>query len=82
VTLEPDPFPEDIMRTWKLSAVSLIAGLTLASMAVPETVAAADCGGYIACLNDAGAIGSSDAIQETECYGRYWTCVMRQIRTY
>ncbi len=71
------------MWTGKLSAVSLIFGLTLTLLAVPDTAAAADCGGgYIACLNDAGAIGSSDALHESECYGRYWTCVMRQIRTY
>lgn len=62
--------------------LSLSVGLTLVLLAAPRPVAA-DCGGdYVACLNEAGAIGSSEALHETDCYSDYWNCVNRQIRFY
>lgn len=68
------------MRTTR-SSLTLIAGLALATLAAPRSAAASDCGGeYVACLAEAEAIGTSDAMHETECYGDYLSCTESQLR--
>lgn len=69
------------MRTHLHAAPALFASLFVLLIAAPESAQAADCGGsYVECLHRTGAIGSSDALHEMECYGAYWECVSRQLR--
>lgn len=61
-------------------AILMILGVLLAT---PDTADAADCGGsYVECLNRTGAIESSEALHEMECYAAYWECVSGQLLLY
>ena len=69
------------MRNSKLSSGIMMFALTIAAAGAATTLTATpagaqDCGGdYVRCLNDSGAIGTSDALHEMSCYGGYWDCV-------
>ncbi len=70
------------MRTRLSTAPAILMSLTVLLLATPAT-ARADCGGdYVECLSRTGAIGSSEALHEMECYGAYWDCVSRELRLY
>lgn len=70
------------MRTTH-SITAVLAVIALASLAAPRPAAAADCGGdYLSCLYASGAVGTSDALHDSDCYASYLSCVGRQILMY
>lgn len=71
------------MRTPMPAAPAILVTICVLLLAIPRSAQAADCGGnYMECLHRTGAIGSSEALHEMECYGAYWECVSRQLRVY
>lgn len=67
-----------MIRTPTIETIARTALLVLAGLAAlaPAPVAADDCGGsYVACISDAGILGSSEALHEEDCYSEYWSCV-------
>lgn len=66
-----------------IRAILFLALTTLAPLSAPAPLAARDCGAdYVRCLWELGALGTSDQLHETECYGDYVACVARLLRVY
>lgn len=54
--------------------------LSILTLVTPASAGAEDCGAeYAACLAESGALGTSDALHEQECYGDYLDCVASQV---
>lgn len=70
------------MRTRLSTTSAILMSLTVLLLATPDA-ASADCGGdYVECLSRTGALGSSEALHEMECYGAYWDCLSREMRLF